>query len=93
MTPNKKTAKILAKGGVQMATEREKREQQERAYYENRYARAMLEAGKVEEYIYYLDVNHNPLKCGMSPNEVDAIQKRADETAQMSTRAGNSTSK
>ena len=76
-----------------MATEREKREQQERAYYENRYARAMLAAGKVEEYIYYLDVNHNPLKCGMSPNEVDAIQKRADETAQMSTRMNDGANK
>ena len=64
-----------------MVTEREKREVQENAYYENRYAKAMLTAGKLDEYLHYLNTTHHKLKNGMTAAEIDAVQKRAEEAA------------
>ncbi|MCL2216513.1 MAG: hypothetical protein FWB91_05775 [Defluviitaleaceae bacterium] len=66
-----------------MATEREKREAQELAYYENQYAQAMLDAGKLDEYKNYLKTIQHRLKCGMTADEIDAVQKRAKEAAQV----------
>jgi len=63
--------------------DREKREVQENAYYENRYATEMLTAGKIDEYIHYLKISSQKLKSGMSETEIDAVQKRAEEAAKV----------
>jgi len=63
--------------------EREKREVQENAYYENQYAQAMLSAGKIDEYINYLKTIQHKLKSGMTATEIEAVQKRAEEAARV----------
>jgi cation transport regulator ChaC len=57
--------------------EREKKEMQETAYYDNRYALAMLEAGKIKEYIHYLKTSRHRLISGMAVTEIEAVEKRA----------------
>jgi len=69
--------------GAEMATERDKREAQELAYYENQYAQEMLDAGKLEEYRNYLRTSQHRLKCGMTADEIDAVKERAKEAAQV----------
>ena len=61
--------------------DREKREMQENAYYENRYAEEMLAAGKIDEYRHYLRIMNQKLKSGMTASEIEAVQKRAEEAA------------
>jgi len=63
--------------------EREKREVQENAFYENQYAQAMLSAGRVDEYLNYLKVNQHKLKSGMTVTEIEAVQKRAEEASKV----------
>jgi hypothetical protein len=50
---------------------------QEISYYDNRYALAMLEAGKLKEYIHYLKTTRHRLISGMSATEIEAVEKRA----------------
>jgi hypothetical protein len=61
--------------------DREKLEMLESAYYENRYAEEMLSAGKIKEYMHYLKIMNQKLKCGMTATEIEAVQKRAEEAA------------
>ena len=61
--------------------EREMRTVQESAYYENLYAQEMLKAGKTDEYMAYLKATQHKLKSGMTAEEIDAVQKRAEEAA------------
>jgi hypothetical protein len=61
--------------------EREKREVQENALYEVCFAQKMLKAGRVDEYLHYLKLIQPKCKNGMTSDEIDAVNKRADEAA------------
>ena len=38
-------------------------------------------AGKIDEYRHYLRIMNQKLKNGMSADEIEAVQKRAEEAA------------
>ena len=59
--------------------EREKLEMLESALFENCFAQRMLQAGRVNEYLYYLALTNAKCKNGMSNDEVDAVLKRVDD--------------
>ena len=67
--------------------EREKREMQEGAYYENLYAQEMLAAGYVDEYVLYLETSQQKLKSGMAITEIEAVQTRVKEAVQAHAKA------
>ena len=64
-----------------MATEREKREAQELALYENFFAQEMIKKGKMEQYKTYLIAMNERGKNGMTADEIEAVQKRAQNAA------------
>ena len=61
--------------------EREKREMLESALYENCFAQKMLKAGRINEYLYYLEIMNAKCRNGMTNDEVDAVLKRAEDAA------------
>jgi hypothetical protein len=66
-----------------MATEREKKVEQETLLYENYFAQEMLNAGKLEEYCKYLKAMSERGKNGMTADEIEAVQKRAQNAAKV----------
>ena len=64
-----------------MATEREKREAQELALYENYFAQEMIKKGKMDKYQVYLIAMNERGKNGMTADEIEAVQKRAQNAA------------
>lgn len=61
--------------------EREKREVQENALYENCYAQKMLQSGMINEYLLYLKLMNEKCKNGMTNDEVEAVERRAENAA------------
>ena len=73
---------VLARqGGEEMASEREMRKYQEESLYENIFAQEMLKANKLNGYRQYLAVTNEKAKSGMTAEEIDAVAKRAQESA------------
>ena len=68
--------------------EREKREILENALYENLYAQKMIAAGRIDEYLYYLEIMEEKCRNGMTNDEIDAVTMRADNAAKKKVRHG-----
>lgn len=64
-----------------MTSEREMRKHQEESLYENIFAQEMLKANKLNDYLQYLAVTNEKAKSGMTAEEIDAVTKRAQESA------------
>jgi len=62
-------------------TDREMKKHQEEMLYENYFAQEMLSANKLEGYKQYLAVTNRKAKSGMNADEIEAVQKRAQESA------------
>ncbi|MCL2223864.1 MAG: hypothetical protein FWB96_02725 [Defluviitaleaceae bacterium] len=64
-----------------MANEREMKKWQEDSLFENIFAQEMLAANKLNGYMQYLAVTNAKAMNGMTADEIDAVKKRAEETA------------
>ena len=62
-----------------MSTEREMRKYQEENFFENKMARLFLEKGKTAELKKFLNTSSKRLASGMTADEIDAVNKRAEE--------------
>ena len=65
-----------------MATDREMRKYQEEMLYENLLAQEALAANKIDEYKKYLRISNAKTRSGMTAEEIDAVHKRAQFSAQ-----------
>jgi len=72
---------IITRDGKYMTSEREMRKHQEESLYENIFAQEMLKANKLNDYLQYLAVTNEKAKSGMTAEEIDAVTKRALESA------------
>jgi len=68
--------------------EREKREILENSLYENLYAQKMIGAGRIDDYLYYLEIMEGKCRNGMTSDEIDAVSLRADNAAKKKVRHG-----
>jgi hypothetical protein len=70
----------IAKGGDSMIN-REMQKYQEDTLFEIHFAHQLLSAKKIEEYVKYLDFAMEKAKSGMTAEEIDAVIKRAEDSA------------
>lgn len=63
-------------------TDREMRKYQEELLFENFLTKEMLEAKKQDALIRYLSVSSARTKSGMTAEEIEAIAKRAKDSAE-----------
>ena len=64
-----------------MTCEREKKVEQQNALFENYLAQEALSLGKIDEYKKYITALGYKLQNGMYADEIDAVMKRAKDTA------------
>jgi len=64
-----------------MAADREMRKFQEDMLFENFLAQEVMQANKDEQYKRYLRINSERFKSGMTAEEIEAVQKRAQTAA------------
>ncbi|MCL2223938.1 MAG: hypothetical protein FWB96_03095 [Defluviitaleaceae bacterium] len=62
-----------------MSNEREIRTFKEESYFDNRLSQIYLENGKPDELGYYLKTTSYKMMSGMTADEIDAVNKRAEE--------------
>ena len=62
-------------------TDREKKEHQEQMLFENFLAQEVLSKKSPEVYQRYLRISSQRFKSGMSAEEIEAVQKRAEEAS------------
>ena len=62
-------------------TDREKKEHQEQMLFENFLAQAVLAKQGTDVYQRYLRISSQRFKSGMSAEEIEAVQKRAEEAS------------
>jgi len=64
-----------------MSTDREMRKFQEEILFENFLAQAVLKEEKIDQYKKYLKITNERARSGMTAEEIDAVQKRAEASA------------